>query len=112
MKCRHCGKEIADNAVRCFYCGTYVDPDAEGTWGSPEARKKLKREKKLYKLLPVILALLILAAGVVFFVTRGVSSYKEEGTAMTSAAVTVTTTVASHTVPTVAATVAGTTAGA
>lgn len=77
MFCRYCGKELADDAIFCDSCGKKLHDDAETVQKEPVQQKEnsqvKKPKKKLFVIIGVILALIILI-GAVFFIGYGIVS--------------------------------------
>ena len=77
MFCRYCGKELADDAIFCDACGKKLHDDAETVQKEPVQQKEnsqvKKPKKKLFVVIGVVLALIILI-GAVFFIGYGIVS--------------------------------------
>lgn len=62
-KCKNCGKDISDYAVVCPNCGCAVNPPGNG--GKPISSKS-KLSRKIYIVIAVVAAVLLIPSGFVF----------------------------------------------
>jgi hypothetical protein len=62
MRCQNCGIEIADKAIVCYRCGTAT---TEPKFKPPTAAER--RSWSIYRVLLAVLAVLIVADGVIWF---------------------------------------------
>ena len=49
MNCKHCGKELEENATVCPACGEAVETAASVEETAPAKEKKQKKDKKIKK---------------------------------------------------------------
>ena len=73
IKCKECGKEIPDNATKCYYCG-FINPNTEQT----SKTNNMTDGSSVFAIVFVLLIVGLIAWGIVSIISKPVEKEGEK----------------------------------